>query len=165
MRLLTTIGTLTLSILSPVSVHSQTFHLSEHAIARSPGSGILSHPDTLQLGVFRRGADVLPLWKTVMPPEGGTTGRRRSAVSTGAKVGLSVGVVAGIVIWASRKCEELACLAKLAAFPMYMIDGAGIGLIVGAGMGFVVGSTQSDYRQLRATPPLPHLRVGVSLAL
>jgi hypothetical protein len=112
MRLLTTIGTLTLSIFSPVSLHSQTFHLSEHVIARSPGSGILSRPESLELGMLQRGADVFHPWKTGIPPEESATGRRRSAIGTGAVVGFAVGMVAGIVIWANRKCEELACLAK-----------------------------------------------------
>jgi hypothetical protein len=165
MRLLTTIGTLTLGVLSPVGVQGQTFHLSEHVIARSPGSGILSRPDSLPLGVLQGGADVLHLWKTVIPPEERTTGRRRSAVESGAVVGFTVGMVAGLVIWANRKCEGMACLAKPLGFPMYMIGYGGIGAIVGASLGFVVGSTPSDYRQLRATPPMPHFRVGVSLAL
>jgi hypothetical protein len=165
MRLLTTIGTLTLGILSPVSVQGQTFHLGEHVIPGAPGSGILSRPDSLQMGVLQGGADVLHLWKTDIPPEQRTMGRRRSAVGTGAVVGFTVGMVAGIVIWANKKCEGMACLAKPLGFPMYMIGYGGIGAMVGASLGFVVGSTPSAFRQLRATPPMPHVRVGVSLAL
>ena len=66
-------------------------------------------------------------------------------------------------IWAKRKCEGLDCAAKLIALPMSMIGYGAIGVIVGAGMGYVVGSTQTDYRQLQRTPPMPELRLGVSL--
>ena len=100
------------------SVHGQTFHRSEHVIAHSPGSGILSRPESLQLGVLQDGGDIFHPWKTVVPPGEGTAGRRRSAVGTGAAIGFPVGMVAGIVIWANRKCEGMACLAKPLGFPM-----------------------------------------------
>jgi hypothetical protein len=117
------------------------------------------------MGVTRRSADVFLPWTTVAPAEEDTARSRHSAVATGAWIGAWVGLVAGIVIWANKKCEGFACVAKPVALPFLMIDFSVVGAVVGAGIGFVVGSTAGDYRQLPPAPSMPQLRVGVSLGL
>jgi hypothetical protein len=143
MRILITLATLLVTAaLGPSSVQGQAVEFRENLTTRSLAA---SRPVGLA-------AD-------------DNTARRRSAMGTGAKIGLSVGMVAGVVIWASRKCDGFGCTAKLATFPMTLMACSAFGLIVGAGMGYVVGSTQQgDYRQLPRTPSMSQFRIGVALA-
>lgn len=144
------------------SAQGQASPVGDSGINLAAASPVLAALESRAVLMTRADAAV-PLWEAqALATDEERSRRRRSAVAWGTTVGFTVGMVAGFVVWSSKKCVELDCAAKALSGPILMFGFGIMGVVVGAGIGYVIGSAGADHEQLHR---LPTLRIGVRVRL